>query len=96
MPCDIHTYTQDSDQESNSPITDQPHVHFQLDVNPSSQISDSTATTNGIDHDFGLTFEQEQTADQLMADIQSAVDEMLQDFQFSPVPDDTNEKVGIE
>ena len=29
---------------------------------------------------FGLTFEQEQTADQLLADIQNAVDEMLQDF----------------
>lgn len=30
---------------------------------------------------FRLTFEQEQTADQLLADIQSAVDEMLLDFQ---------------
>lgn len=35
--------------------------------------------------DFGLTFEQEQTADELLADIQNAVDEMLQDFQTSPV-----------
>lgn len=33
----------------------------------------------------GLTFEQEQTADELLADIQNAVDEMLQDFQASPV-----------
>ena len=32
-----------------------------------------------------LTFEQEQTADQLLADIQSAVDEMLLDFQTSPI-----------
>ena len=30
---------------------------------------------------MGLTFEQEQTADQLLADIQCAVDEMLHDFQ---------------
>lgn len=43
--------------------------------------------TNGIleSDDFGLTFEQEQTADELLADIQNAVDEMLQDFQTSPV-----------
>ena len=35
--------------------------------------------------ELGLTFEQEQTADELLADIQNAVDEMLQDFQTSPV-----------
>ena len=34
--------------------------------------------------ELGLTFEQEQT-DELLADIQNAVDEMLQDFQTSPV-----------
>ncbi len=45
-------------------------------------------TINGTydnDDDLGLTFEQEQTADELLADIQNAVDEMLQDFQTSPV-----------
>ena len=39
-------------------------------------------TANG---NLGLTFEQEQTADELLADIQNAVDEMLQDFQTSPI-----------
>ena len=39
-----------------------------------------------MENGFGLTFEQEQTADQLLADIQSAVDEMLQEFQMSPLP----------
>jgi hypothetical protein len=35
--------------------------------------------------DLDMTFEQEQTADELLADIQNAVDEMLQDFQTSPI-----------
>ena len=39
-----------------------------------------------MENGFGLTFEQEQTADQLLADIQCAVDEMLQEFQMSPLP----------
>lgn len=39
-----------------------------------------------VENGFGLTFEQEQTADQLLADIQSAVDEMLHDFQLGPLP----------
>lgn len=44
------------------------------------------STVNGIydEDDLGLTFEQE-TADELLADIQNAVDEMLQDFQTSPI-----------
>ncbi len=40
---------------------------------------------------MGLTFEQEQTADQLLADIQSAVDEMLHDFQSGYIPEETPE-----
>ncbi len=39
-----------------------------------------------VENGFGLTFEQEQTADQLLADIQNAVDEMLQDLQTSTPP----------
>ena len=36
----------------------------------------------------GLTSEEEQTADQLLADIQSAVDEMLNDFQANNLSPD--------
>ena len=36
---------------------------------------------------FGLTFEQEQTADQLLADIQNAVDEMLNTYKPPPTSD---------
>ena len=57
--------------------------------------SQEPSMENGI----GLTFDQEQTADQLLADIQSAVDEMLQDFQQGCITDDktsrtVNEQVG--
>lgn len=45
-------------------------------------VLEEPVTENG----FGLTFEQEQTADQLLADIQNAVDEMLQDLQFGTPP----------
>ena len=49
----------------------------------SSSTSDLHNHSSGVEegeNGFGLTAEEEQTADQLLADIQSAVDEMLQDF----------------
>ena len=54
----------------------------ELSVDQQSHHHQQEAVENG----FGLTFEQEQTADQLLADIQSAVDEMLHDFQLGPLP----------
>ena len=57
--------------------------HFQ-EISQSSQ--PSRLQKKDMENGFGLTFEQEQTADQLLADIQSAVDEMLQEFQMSPLP----------
>ena len=44
---------------------------------------------------MGLTFEQEQTADQLLADIQSAVDEMLQDFQSGYIPEEIPDQIEV-
>lgn len=52
----------------------------------SSSTSDLHSHPSGLlegENGFGLTAEEEQTADQLLADIQSAVDEMLQDFHTS-------------
>ena len=63
--------------------------HYQLSVErrvlspltPDLKQTEKKPAENG----HGLTYEQEQTADQLLADIQSAVDDMLLDFQCSPV-----------
>lgn len=62
--------------------------HYQLSVEggvspptPDLKKAEKKPAENG----HGLTLEQEQTADQLLADIQSAVDDMLLDFQSSPV-----------
>lgn len=75
----------------------------------SSSTSDLHSHPSGVlegENGIGLTAEEEQTADQLLADIQSAVDEMLQDFHTntldmeeappSPhtVPAAPSEKVG--
>lgn len=61
-----------------------------------------TATSNGCmtasspqENGLILTFEQEQTADELLADIQNAVDEMLQNFQLNPLEPDSAEKAKI-
>lgn len=56
------------------------HFHNQ-DADPHT----TTESNGNLDDQLGLTFEQEQTADELLADIQNAVDEMLQDFQTSPI-----------
>lgn len=62
--------------------------HYQLSVERGvSPLTADLKQTNKkpAENGHGLTFEQEQTADQLLADIQSAVDDMLLDFQSSPV-----------
>ncbi len=65
---------------------DQPN-HFQLNVEqvrPQSepqQVQWEDPTENG----HTLTTEQEQSADELIADIQRSVDEMLMGFQNSPL-----------
>lgn len=51
-----------------------------------SRLQEDHLQKKDMENGFGLTFEQEQTADQLLADIQNAVDEMLQEFQMSPIP----------
>ena len=52
---------------------------------PTAVSNDSITTGSSQENGLNLTFEQEQTADELLADIQNAVDEMLENFQFSPV-----------
>ena len=47
----------------------------------SSVLASQSSRPQEGENEASLTFEEEQTADQLLADIQSAVDEMLQDFQ---------------
>ena len=76
-----------------SPRDGQPN-HFKLNVEKKKDTSpapDDARTihvplkSQEVKPENGLTVEQEQTADQLLADIQNAVDEMLLDFQTSPV-----------
>ena len=60
--------------------------HFQLNVEQvpppnGRQIQWDDLNENG----HGLTVEQEQSADELIADIQRSVDEMLMGFQNSPL-----------
>lgn len=66
---------------------DQPN-HYQLsverEVSPPKPVQ-KPVVEDPAENGHGLTIEQEQTADQLLADIQNAVDEMLLDFQMSPV-----------
>lgn len=67
--------------------------HFKLEVEKekkdvSSAVVRTIPSQSGkekTENGHTLTSEQEQTADQLLADIQSAVDELLLDFQLSPV-----------
>ncbi len=54
---------------------------------------DSTATGSSQENGLPLTFEQEQTADELLADIQNAVDEMLENFQFGPGNKNSQQRV---
>ena len=51
-------------------------------ANSNGSMTASSIQENGL----MLTFEQEQTADELLADIQNAVDEMLENFHLNPVP----------
>lgn len=82
-------YIQGSDDEDSpsSPIFES-HDHYQLELDNHGS-SPELPATNTVENGIGLTFEQEQTADQLLADIQSAVDEMLHDFQFAYIPEET-------
>ncbi len=64
--------------------------HYQLELDNHTS-SPELPSTGPVQNGMGLTFEQEQTADQLLADIQCAVDEMLHDFQSSYIPEDAPE-----
>lgn len=70
-----------SEQPHNFHVDDPDHK-FDEDSRMESPVANGTTTNDPIE---GLTFDQEQTADELLADIQNAVDEMLHDFQASPV-----------
>jgi len=83
--------SEDEDDESlGSPIVDPPD-HYQLEVGNHFSSPEPAKPSNELEvNGLGLTFEQEQTADQLLADIQSAVDEMLIDFQATPLEQTPN------
>ena len=60
---------------------------------PTALSNDSVTTGSSQENGLPLTFEQEQTADELLADIQNAVDEMLENFQFNPVTKNSGQHV---
>lgn len=72
-------------------VRDYPTInHFQMQEEtrsptPTANSNELATTSSPQENGLTLTFEQEQTADELLADIQNAVDEMLENFQFGPV-----------
>ncbi len=86
----VHGMQYSDDEESNGSPTPESPDHYQIELD--NHISSPELPSTGpIENGMGLTFEQEQTADQLLADIQSAVDEMLHDFQSGYIPEETPE-----
>lgn len=88
MICSIEQLSgpKDEDDKESETVTSKQHNHFHKDNGDSGDPHPEFPTDNGpLDDQLELNFEQEQTADELLADIQNAVDEMLQDFQSSPV-----------
>ena len=69
MECAFEQFSEEEDEQPNYHHSTQSNCHH-------------SPISNG---NLNLTSEQEQTADELLANIQNAVDEMLHDFQASPV-----------
>lgn len=84
-PTDVRDTRIESPDTNSSPV-----INGGLESNDLGGMIEQDQPANAFEQEqtageLGMTFEQEQTADELLADIQNAVDEMLQDFQTSPI-----------